>query len=68
MKSWRYCFRYDVELFQRIEQLIEKKLPLFATEEQDVMQLQERVADAQRAAKLVSASHFSSRFEKLKLM
>lgn len=45
--------RYDVELFQRIEQLIDKKLPLYVTEEADVMALAERVAEAQRMAKLV---------------
>lgn len=42
--------RYDVELFQRIEQLIGKKMPQFQTEEEEVMQLQERVAEAQRIA------------------
>ena len=42
--------RYDVELFQRIEQLSVKKMPQFQTEEEEVMQLQERVAEAQRIA------------------
>ena len=42
--------RYDVELFQRIEQLTGKKMPQFQTEEEEVMQLQERVAEAQRIA------------------
>lgn len=46
--------RYDVELFQRIEQLVGKKMPLFRTEEEEVMQLQERVAEAQRIAATVS--------------
>lgn len=45
--------RYDVELYQRIEQLIEKKLPLFKTEESEVMLLMERVSEAQRFAKVV---------------
>jgi ATP-dependent RNA helicase DDX47/RRP3 len=43
-----------VELYQRIEFLIEKKLPLYETEEEEVMSLQERVAEAQRFAKIVS--------------
>lgn len=47
------CFQYDVELYQRIEQLIGKQLPLYKTEEDEVMILQERVAEAQRVAKLV---------------
>lgn len=39
-----------MELFQRIEQLTGKKMPQFQTEEEEVMQLQERVAEAQRIA------------------
>lgn len=50
-----YCPRYDVELYQRIEQLIDKKLPLFKTEEEEVMMLMERVTEAQRYAKMVGA-------------
>ncbi len=53
----RYDFffhpRYDVELYQRIEQLIGKKLPLHATVEEEVMSLMERVSEAQRHAKMV---------------
>ena len=48
------CFRYDVELFQRIESLIGKKLPAFPTQEEEVMMLVERVSEAQRFARLVS--------------
>lgn len=51
-----YCFtffRYDVELYQRIEFLIGKQLPKYETEEQEVMILMERVNEAQRQAKLV---------------
>lgn len=48
------CPRYDVELFQRIETLIGKKLPEFPTEEEEVMMLVERVSEAQRFARLVS--------------
>merc|ERR1719277_1670350 len=44
--------QYDVELFQRIEHLIGKKLPLYPTEEEDVMMLTERVLEAQRYAKM----------------
>ena len=43
-----------MELFQRIEHLIGKKLPLYATEEDEVMMLMERVTEAQRFAKMVS--------------
>ena len=45
-------FKYDVELYQRIELLIGKKLPLYKTEEDEVMVLQERVAESQRIAKM----------------
>ncbi|KRT81189.1 helicase, partial [Oryctes borbonicus] len=47
-----FVTQYDVELYQRIEELIAKKLPLYKTEEDEVMVLQERVAEAQRIAKL----------------
>jgi hypothetical protein len=46
--------QYDVELYQRIEHLIGKQLPLYKTEEEEVMVLQERVSEAQRVAKMVS--------------
>ncbi|CAH1795717.1 unnamed protein product [Owenia fusiformis] len=50
--------QYDVELFQRIEHLIGKKLPLYETEEQEVMSLMERVTEAQRYAKMeMNESH-----------
>lgn len=49
-----HSLRYDVELYQRIEHLIGKKLPLYKTEEEEVMQLMERVTEAQRYAKMVS--------------
>ena len=39
-----------MELYQRIEQLIGKQLPLYRTDESAVMVLQERVAEAQAAA------------------
>lgn len=47
-----FVTQYDVELFLRIEELIGKKLPLHKTEEDEVMILQERVAEAQRVAKM----------------
>lgn len=43
--------QYDVELYQRIEAIIGKKLPAFPTVEEHVMLLGERVAEAQRMAK-----------------
>ena len=52
-KVFFLLFRYDVELFQRIEHLIGKKLPLYSTEEEEVMMLMERVTEAQRFAKMV---------------
>ncbi|XP_076270260.1 putative ATP-dependent RNA helicase DDX47 [Rhynchophorus ferrugineus] len=47
-----FVTQYDVELYQRIEQLIGKQLPLYKTEEDEVMALQERVAESQRLAKM----------------
>ena len=46
-------FRYDVELYQRIEYLIGKKLPEYPTEKNEVMQFSERVFEAQRISKMV---------------
>jgi len=51
-----------VELYQRIEHLIEKKLPLYKTEEQEVMVMQERVGEAQRYAKMVCIFSYFMRF------
>ncbi|XP_077992451.1 putative ATP-dependent RNA helicase DDX47 [Glandiceps talaboti] len=51
-KSVTFVTQYDVELYQRIEQLIGKKLPLFQTEEQEVMMIVERVTEAQRYARM----------------
>lgn len=44
--------QYDVELYQRIEHLLGKQLPLYKTEEDEVMALQERVGESQRTARL----------------
>uniref|UniRef100_A0A8R1TPU3 RNA helicase n=1 Tax=Onchocerca volvulus TaxID=6282 RepID=A0A8R1TPU3_ONCVO len=46
-----FVTQYDVEIYQRIERLIGKKLPLFETVENDVMLLVERVDEAQKLAK-----------------
>lgn len=51
-KSVTFVTQYDVELYQRIEHLIGKQLPLYKTEEQEVMLLMERVSEAQRHAKM----------------
>ncbi|XP_011060233.1 PREDICTED: probable ATP-dependent RNA helicase DDX47 [Acromyrmex echinatior] len=51
-RSITFVTQYDVELYQRIEQLISKQLPLFPTEEEEVMLLQERVSEAQRIVKM----------------
>merc|ERR1711936_1203604 len=42
--------QYDVELYQRIEKLIGKKLPKYDTVESEVMVFAEQVAEAQRFA------------------
>lgn len=51
-KSITLVTQYDVELFQRIEHLIGKQLPLYKTSDDEVMLLQERVSEAQRMAKI----------------
>ncbi|XP_059481128.1 probable ATP-dependent RNA helicase DDX47 [Neocloeon triangulifer] len=51
-KSITFVTQYDVELYQRIEHLIGKKLPLYPTEEEEVMVLNERVCEAQRTARM----------------
>ncbi|XP_069053259.1 probable ATP-dependent RNA helicase DDX47 [Lepisosteus oculatus] len=51
-KSITFVTQYDVELFQRIEHLIGKKLPAFPTQEEEVMMLVERVSEAQRFARI----------------
>jgi len=51
-RSITFVTQYDVELYQRIEQLIGKKLPLYPTVEEEVMVLVERVTEAQRFAKM----------------
>jgi ATP-dependent RNA helicase DDX47/RRP3 len=51
-KSITFVTQYDVELYQRIEQLIGKQLPLHPTVEEEVMALMERVTEAQRIARM----------------
>jgi ATP-dependent RNA helicase DDX47/RRP3 len=50
--SVSFVTQYDVELYQRIEHLIGKKLPLYETVEEEVMFLHERVCEATRLAKI----------------
>jgi len=49
-KSITIVTQYDVELLQRIEKVIEKKLELFPTSREEVMLLKERVDEAGRLA------------------
>ncbi|KAK7111865.1 probable ATP-dependent RNA helicase DDX47 [Littorina saxatilis] len=51
-KAITFVSQYDVELYQRIEHLIDKKLPEYPTEKNEVMQFSERVFEAQRIAKM----------------
>lgn len=51
-KAITFVTQYDVELYQRIEHLLGKQLPLYKCEEDEVMALQERVGEAQRTASL----------------
>jgi len=46
-----FVSQYDVELYQRIEHLLGKKLPLYPSVEEEVLLLGERVAEAARIAK-----------------
>uniref|UniRef100_G1QU25 RNA helicase n=1 Tax=Nomascus leucogenys TaxID=61853 RepID=G1QU25_NOMLE len=56
-KAITFVTQYDVELFQRIEYLIGKKLPVFPTQDDEVMMLTERVAEAQRFARMELREH-----------
>lgn len=51
-KSVTFVTQYDVEMYQKIEHLIGKKLPLYETVEQEVMVLLERVVEAERLARI----------------
>ncbi|CEF62294.1 Probable ATP-dependent RNA helicase DDX47 [Strongyloides ratti] len=50
--SITFVTQYDVEIYQRIEHLIGKKLELYKTNEVDVMKLVERVAEANSSARV----------------
>merc|ERR1712029_995014 len=50
-KAVTFVSQYDVELYQRIEQLLGKKLPLYPSVEEEVMLLGERVGEALKMAK-----------------
>merc|ERR550519_1681645 len=50
-KAVTFVSQYDVELYQRIEQLLGRKLPLYPVEE-EVLLLAERVGEAARLAKV----------------
>ena len=50
------CIRYDVELYQRIEGMLGKKLSFYPTVEEEVLTLMERVAEAQRFAHMVRST------------
>uniref|UniRef100_A0A182P326 RNA helicase n=1 Tax=Anopheles epiroticus TaxID=199890 RepID=A0A182P326_9DIPT len=47
-----FVTQYDVELYQRIEHLLGKKLPEYKCDQDEVMALQERVAEAHRTARV----------------
>lgn len=51
-QSVTFVTQYDVEMYQKIEHLIGKKLPLYQTNEQEVMILLERVVEAERLARI----------------
>ena len=51
-KSITFVTQYDIELYQRIEFLIGKQLPQYATHEDEVMLLLERVNEADRQARI----------------
>ncbi|KAI8088678.1 P-loop containing nucleoside triphosphate hydrolase protein [Halteromyces radiatus] len=51
-KSITFVTQYDVELIQRIEKDLGRKLDAFPVEKDEVMMLQERVGEAQRIATL----------------
>ncbi|KAI8054127.1 P-loop containing nucleoside triphosphate hydrolase protein [Syncephalis plumigaleata] len=52
-KSITLVTQYDVELLQRIEHILDRKLDSYAVDKDEVLILQERVSEAQRYATLV---------------
>jgi len=51
-KAVTFVSQYDVELYQRIENLLGQKLPEYQAEEEEVLLLGERVGEALRLAKV----------------
>lgn len=51
-KAVTFVTQYDVEMYQKIEHLIGKKLPAYDVVEQEAMILLERVVEAERLAKI----------------
>lgn len=49
-KAITFVCQYDVELYQRIEHLLGKRLPKYDADESEVMAFEERVTEAQRLA------------------
>lgn len=52
-------FQYEVEVYQRIEKLLGYKLDVYPTVKEEALVLEERIAEAERFAKLVSILHIS---------
>ncbi|KAI7864109.1 P-loop containing nucleoside triphosphate hydrolase protein [Spinellus fusiger] len=63
-KSVTFVTQYDVELIQRVEKDLERKLDVFPLEKDEVMMLQERVNDAQRIATLEMKEHANKKGSK----
>ncbi|KAL7963836.1 P-loop containing nucleoside triphosphate hydrolase protein [Trichoderma compactum] len=56
--------QYDVEIYQRIEAALGKKLELYPTEKEEVMAFQSRVEEAQRETRVEMKSFLESRDKK----
>lgn len=52
--SKQFFFQYEVEVYQRIEQLLDTKLEVYPTVKEEALILEERIAEAERFAKMVS--------------
>ena len=51
-KSITFVTQYDVEMYQRLESVLGKKLELFPAPKENVMILQDRVSEASRIANM----------------
>jgi ATP-dependent RNA helicase DDX47/RRP3 len=49
-RSITFVSQYDIELYQRVEELLGKKLPAFPIQKETALQAHERVSEAQRHA------------------